>query len=56
MSNKSAYLCGVMKTYRQKTRAGPTAAAAAAAAANGPVQVRFAVVRGCQLTGPGKAV
>ena len=22
MSNKSAYLCGVMKTYRQKSRAG----------------------------------
>ena len=22
VSNKSAYLCGVMKTYRQKTRAG----------------------------------
>lgn len=36
VSNKSAYLCGVMKTYRQKTRAGPTAAAAAAA--NGPIQ------------------
>ena len=25
MSNKSAYLCGVMKTYRQKTRAGASA-------------------------------
>lgn len=35
VSNKSAYLCGVMKTYRQKTRAGP---AAAAAATNGPIQ------------------
>ena len=22
VSNKSAYLCGVMKTYRQKSRAG----------------------------------
>lgn len=22
VSNKSAYLCGVMKTYRQKTRSG----------------------------------
>ena len=37
VSNKSAYLCGVMKTYRQKTRAGP---AAAAAATNGPIQVK----------------
>ena len=25
VSNKSAYLCGVMKTYRQKTRAGASA-------------------------------
>lgn len=25
VSNKSAYLCGVMKTYRQKSRSGPTA-------------------------------
>jgi len=34
VSNKSAYLCGVMKTYRQKSRAG-----GAAAASNGiPVQ------------------
>ncbi|XP_060527253.1 heterogeneous nuclear ribonucleoprotein Q-like isoform X3 [Cylas formicarius] len=24
VSNKSAYLCGVMKTYRQKSRAGPS--------------------------------
>lgn len=24
VSNKSAYLCGVMKTYRQKSRAGTT--------------------------------
>lgn len=40
VSNKSAYLCGVMKTYRQKTRAGPAAAAAAAAATNGPAQAK----------------
>lgn len=26
VSNKSAYLCGVMKTYRQKNRAGQAAA------------------------------
>lgn len=26
VSNKSAYLCGVMKTYRQKSRAGPSGA------------------------------
>ncbi|KAL1123172.1 hypothetical protein AAG570_002259 [Ranatra chinensis] len=34
VSNKSAYLCGVMKTYRQKSRGaagGPTGSAAAAA-------------------------
>lgn len=27
VSNKSAYLCGVMKTYRQKSRAGTTSGA-----------------------------
>lgn len=39
VSNKSAYLCGVMKTYRQKTRAGSSVAGAAAPApvpAKGP--------------------
>jgi len=32
VSNKSAYLCGVMKTYRQKSRAGATAAGSNGAA------------------------
>lgn len=39
VSNKSAYLCGVMKTYRQKSRAGSSVAGAAAPApapAKGP--------------------
>ncbi|CAG4964440.1 unnamed protein product [Colias eurytheme] len=38
VSNKSAYLCGVMKTYRQKSRAGVQGAPALAAAvqAKGP--------------------
>ena len=34
MSNKSAYLCGVMKTYRQKTRAGASANSNGAATNN----------------------
>ncbi|KAK9710346.1 Heterogeneous nuclear ribonucleoprotein Q acidic domain [Popillia japonica] len=33
VSNKSAYLCGVMKTYRQKSRAGSSQGAAAPAPA-----------------------
>ncbi|XP_018580131.1 heterogeneous nuclear ribonucleoprotein Q isoform X1 [Anoplophora glabripennis] len=33
VSNKSAYLCGVMKTYRQKSRAGSSAGTAAPAPA-----------------------
>lgn len=38
VSNKSAYLCGVMKTYRQKSRAGSSqgTTAAAPAPAKGP--------------------
>lgn len=38
VSNKSAYLCGVMKTYRQKSRAGSSqgSTAAAPAPAKGP--------------------
>lgn len=36
VSNKSAYLCGVMKTYRQKTRArGGDGAAGAGASGSG---------------------
>jgi len=34
VSNKSAYLCGVMKTYRQKTRAGASANSNGAATNN----------------------
>ena len=37
VSNKSAYLCGVMKTYRQKSRAG-AAATNGAAGGVGPQQ------------------
>lgn len=33
VSNKSAFLCGIMKTYRQKTRSGLTGAAAASSSA-----------------------
>ncbi|XP_048489559.1 heterogeneous nuclear ribonucleoprotein R isoform X5 [Plutella xylostella] len=36
VSNKSAYLCGVMKTYRQKSRAGVQAPAAPAVQVKGP--------------------
>jgi hypothetical protein len=35
VSNKSAYLCGVMKTYRQKTRGGPTSLATGTGLLNG---------------------
>ncbi|XP_017074611.1 heterogeneous nuclear ribonucleoprotein Q isoform X11 [Drosophila eugracilis] len=36
VSNKSAYLCGVMKTYRQKSRASQQGVAAPAAGVKGP--------------------
>lgn len=38
VSNKSAYLCGVMKTYRQKSRAGTSGSAGAATPAPAPVK------------------
>ncbi|XP_057662364.1 heterogeneous nuclear ribonucleoprotein Q isoform X5 [Diorhabda carinulata] len=38
VSNKSAYLCGVMKTYRQKSRAGTSGSAGAATPAPVPVK------------------
>lgn len=41
VSNKSAYLCGVMKTYRQKKTAGP---AAAGAATPGPDQAKIKAI------------
>eukprot|EP00091_Calanus_sinicus_P023077 TRINITY_DN7618_c1_g1_i1.p1 TRINITY_DN7618_c1_g1~~TRINITY_DN7618_c1_g1_i1.p1 ORF type:complete len:141 (-),score=38.68 TRINITY_DN7618_c1_g1_i1:269-691(-) len=36
VSNKSAYLCGVMKTYRQKSRAGATSSNGGATPQQGP--------------------
>lgn len=45
VSNKSAYLCGVMKTYRQKSRSGPTAPTLTQAAppAKGPDEDKIKV-------------
>ena len=66
MSNKSAYLCGVMKTYRQKTRAGASSSNGGSVQHQGPDEEKIKVgqVRGewfldncvvCRpsLTGPG---
>lgn len=48
VSNKSAFLCGIMKTYRQKSRGGTGAGAGAAAsttaaAAKGPDEEKIKV-------------
>ena len=43
MSNKSAYLCGVMKTYRQKTRAGASSSNGGSVQHQGPDEEKIKV-------------
>lgn len=43
MSNKSAYLCGVMKTYRQKTRAGASSSNGGSIQHQGPDEEKIKV-------------
>ena len=44
MSNKSAYLCGVMKTYRQKSRAGATNSNGGATPQQGPDEEKIKAI------------
>ena len=43
VSNKSAYLCGVMKTYRQKTRAGASSSNGGSVQHQGPDEEKIKV-------------
>merc|ERR1719392_119480 len=44
VSNKSAYLCGVMKTYRQKTRAGATSSNGGGTPQQGPDEEKIKAI------------
>ena len=46
MSNKSAYLCGVMNTYRQKTRAGASSSNGGSVQHQGPDEEKIKVGHG----------
>jgi len=44
VSNKSAYLCGVMKTYRQKSRAGATSSNGSGTPQQGPDEEKIKAI------------